>query len=112
MRIIPIDIIIPEKHFLCFLIRELDSKFCMGRNHSIIAIAGKRFIYHVEAENPSFCFWLIRLSCSQNTCAVRSQTSCSVWLTFIFSALNPASKYLPVGKYILLLFFVQPENNL
>src|SRR5699024_2834103 len=83
------------------------SKFCMGRDHSIIVkITGKCFIYHVEAENPSFCFWLIRLSCSQKTCAVRAYTSCSVWLTFIFSALDLASKYLPVGKYTLLLFFV------
>src|SRR5699024_8503854 len=113
MRVVLIDIIIPEKHFLSFLVCELDSKFLMSWNHSVITkITGKCFIYHVEAENSSFFFWLIRLSNSQKSCAIWAQSSWFVWLTFIFSALNLAGRHLPVVKYILLFFCVQPENNL
>src|SRR5699024_6992393 len=113
MRVVLIDIVIPEKHFFSFFICELDSKFRVGWNHSIIAkFAGKCFIYHVKAKNSSFFFWIIRLSCSQKTCTVRSHSSWFIWLTFIFSALNRTGRHLPVVKYILLFFCVQPENNL
>src|SRR5699024_6912107 len=113
MRVVLIDIVIPEKHFFSFLICEFDSKLRMSWDHSIIVkIAGKRFIYHVEAENSSFFFWVIRLSSSQKACTVRAHSSWFVRLTFIFSALNRTSRHLPVVKYILLFFFIQPEHNL
>src|SRR5690625_6443114 len=99
MRIILIDIIIPEKYLLCFLICQFDSKLFMGWDHSILAkTAGKSFINHVETENSSFCFWSTRLCHSQKSRTVWMQTSCSVWLTFIFSTLNLSSRNLPDRK--------------